>query len=328
MTEVTDIADDYESASEALKSLAQCSDAAIAILQPANGQLKALGAGLDGASEALKELQQATEQTGSRTEALADGLKEALSPLTEAASEAASSISEVFISIEGAGNGFVSEVGEALDNARNSQAESRALFDLAEMSVNQVYDTVETAETLVEGVLEKFSATVQEAYGKIDSSGDQVTGAFGAIIEGIPSEMMPGAAAAMEKASQLASGDFVNLAETRIGELKDAAESVFSNFEDVTTVLGEKLEQRASDIFSQLSAHASDFASSKVSESVEDIINTAVATLTAEIAEAVTLIGAGSSTTALLSPVLPQLAAAKAVVGTIERALALLDSIF
>ena len=328
MTEVIDIADDYGSALEALQDLIQQSSDATGTLIPTIGFHEGLTEELNSANDALKELHEETEKSDSGAEKLASEVKELIAAVNSASGEAQGAVSQCHSSMEEAEKMLVSEVGQACGEAKSSQAESQGIIESAQAAIEAITGAMQTAESGVEQILQKLSSSVQDLHGKVNDSGTQVSDCFGQLIQAVQSEMGPGGESVMNQVSELVTGDFTTLASTGIDELKGAADQLFSNFEEVTSGLGENLEQRAVQILSELAQHTTDTAATKVSDSVEDLIGDAVAKLGTEIAEAIALTSTGASTTAMLSPVLPQLAAAKAVVGAIERALALLDAVF
>ncbi|MDF1755318.1 MAG: hypothetical protein P1U89_21190 [Verrucomicrobiales bacterium] len=328
MIDVIQIATNYDQAEAALSELIQrAGEAAEALTNSHETITENLQEELSSVTDSIDTINSGIRQSETEIENHSASIQQSIADFTTASDEIELSVVNFQTATQESRTDFDSGIQSVLDLniASNSRAESSV--ETAYQSIVTLSASMQEAESKTTESVSQFAESVTGYEGVINDQSQKVNDGFSQLIGSLSGEFNQNSEAVMTQLSEMMSQS-TDLAGTSMEQLQGIGEDTLNQFQTDFSGFGEDLEQRAADILSELSNHVSVTASSKVNDVVQGIIGDAVTRLSSEIAQSIAVTQIGASTTATLSPILPQLAAAKAIVGAVESALSLLDSIF
>lgn len=222
-------------------------------------------------------------------------------------------------------------VCDAAARVRQAAGEAHAGLDAIE---HQVGDHLQQLVT----VADEWSATCEQSDGELQQALVELTGQITAVTEELEQTQDQLEAECEELGSSLTETHAAAL-EENFGSLADAVQEelvdglagdfdsvgqqvqeLLSEFDGDIGELADDLEARAGQLLNDLGETAKEELESSIKESVEELVEEAVKGFTAEIVENIVMTNLGVTTTSTLSPILPELAAAKKLLELVNQA--------
>lgn len=201
--------------------------------------------------------------------------------------------------------------------ARFAELTSEA-FDTLRASAEQIAGEIEELDGKSQQLFEELGGAVGELRDKLEDLQDQTVSAFEDIFENIQEALTEAITSAFDTFREDVAGRAAEALGTGVEQLSEQMTQIHDHLREEVERIGTLLTDAASDVFSSVMEHITTDAIERIVDAVESLVREFLETLIADLVESLVLMNVGASTTAALSPFLPQLVVAKNVVETIN----------
>ncbi|XDE64853.1 hypothetical protein AB3M80_14290 [Arthrospira platensis BEA 1257B] len=201
--------------------------------------------------------------------------------------------------------------------------ETKSTFEELKDSFEQLTEAINQAMETTIGVFETLGDAISDLEERVTTNQEETEGNF----EGLVTEISDNHRDSLESLL----GNFSQfLAQDKLSEITDD----FSNFKGVLTdvyntlgsqaaAVADNLQERGSAIFENVKDYAEDSLKDNLEDSFKDAIDDVVSDMIQEVGENMVMMKVGATVTSSLTPILPQIVAAKVATGTIKQVLSL-----
>jgi chromosome segregation ATPase len=202
---------------------------------------------------------------------------------------------------------------------------SQGGFDFVETTTSGVDQLSDSLDDQTDEVFESLGGFVDEIGHEVDSTQSELTDTFHGALEEVTGNLTSTAEEAFSTFSSAVSDTATSDLTDGLSEVWDELSSAYDNFDEMAASVGEALIEAATNSLTEVGGHVVDSITSGISEAVGEAIEEFIQSLIADIIESIGMMATGAAVTGALSPIIPELAIAKTIVGTINDLLEMLN---
>jgi hypothetical protein len=227
----------------------------------------------------------------------------------------------------------ISRIADAvseLENAASAHEEhASALTDSAEQIVQMVQERLETLGAewaqLRDDTIGEFLQNCSQGLDETEQAFDTTVDTLAGWTEHLAQEVMSRIGDVMDQFRVTAGADVEAGLTQTFADTRQAFEGAFGSFSDALQECGDHFRDEAETLVNNVIEHAQDKAADEIKSAFDELVKDALEHLASEVVEHVATMQAGVATTTGIAPILPQLMAAKCLLGAINNFMAALE---